>query len=373
MIQVSFNKLVQLKQLHSIEGIGPQKILSLLGKFQSIEQILNASFNELLLVEGISKTLALKIIKSNESQHIISDELEKELNALDKINANVITFLDESYPSQLKNIYFPPIFLYYKGNIELIGTSSVAIVGTREPTTYGRITAELVATELANRKVTSVSGLARGIDTIVHSSSLKANGKTIAVIGSGLDVIYPPENKKLFDAISESGIIISEYPLGTKPDAQNFPRRNRIISGVSLGTLIIETKMNGGAMLTAQYALDQGKEVFAVPGNLNSKYSEGPNLLIQRGSAKLIRNVDDMLEELRLLMNPSEDKNVLQKQVELNLFEEKIYTALQSEPKQIDEISLLSGLSTSDCLIHLLSMEFKGIVRQRPGKVFSLD
>jgi DNA processing protein len=372
-IQTSFNKLVQLKQLHSIEGIGPQKILSLLGKFRSTEEILNASLNELVLVDGISKTLALKIIKSNETRLNISEELEKEIADLEKINASILTFLDEEYPSQLKNIYFPPIVLYYKGNIELIESNSVAIVGTREPTSYGRITAELIATELANRNVSSVSGLARGIDTIVHTSSLKASGKTIAIIGSGLDVIYPPENKKLFDSISESGLIISEYPLGTKPDAQNFPRRNRIISGISLGTLIVETKLNGGAMLTAQYALDQGKEVFAVPGNINSKYSEGPNILIQRGSAKLIRNVDDILVELRLMTKSSEEQDVLQKQVELNLFEEKILCAIKNEPKQIDEISLLCGLSTSDCLIHLLSMEFKGVVRQRPGKVFSID
>ena len=368
-----FKKLSYLKQLYSIEGIGPQKIFSLLTKFQSIEQIFNSRFNSLVEVDGISKTLAAKIINAGDSINSASDQLENELGSLEKIDARLISYFDEEYPTLLKNIYFPPLFLYVKGNFNSSDSSSIAIVGTREPTSYGKSTADIFASELAKKGITTISGLARGIDTIVHSSTLKANGRTIAIIGSGLDVIYPSENKKLFDEITENGVVISEYPLGTKPDAQNFPRRNRIISGISIGTLVVETKINGGAISTANYALDQGREVFAIPGMVSSKCSEGPNLLIQKGSAKLVTKVEDMLDELRIQFRSETNSTSVKPQVELNFFEEKIYSTLKDEQKQIDEISLLSGLSTSDCLVHLLSMEFKGVVRQRPGKVFSID
>ncbi|MEW6654150.1 MAG: DNA-processing protein DprA, partial [Bacteroidota bacterium] len=206
-----------------------------------------------------------------------------------------------------------------------------------------------------------------------HQATLKANGRTIAVTGSGLDVVYPSENKKLFEEIAEKGLIITEYPLGTKPDAQNFPRRNRIISGLSLGTVVVETRVNGGAINTANYALDQGREVFAIPGMINSRASEGPNLLIQKGNAKLVTKVEDILDELRIKFEGKNQKVKMESYVQLNLFEEKIFSVLRDGEKQIDEISQLSGLITSDCLVHLLSMEFKGIVRQRPGKVFTID
>ncbi|OGV90261.1 MAG: DNA protecting protein DprA, partial [Melioribacter sp. RIFOXYB12_FULL_38_5] len=251
MNQERFKKLSYLKQLYSIEGIGPQKIFSLLSKFQSIEQILNSRFNDLVEVDGINKILAAKIINASESINSTYDQLENELESLEKIDARLISYFDEEYPSLLKNIYFPPLFLYIKGSFNNSDLSSIAIVGTREPSSYGRNIAESFASELALKGITTISGLARGIDTIVHSATLKANGRTIAIIGSGLDVIYPSENKKLFNEITENGVVISEYPLGTKPDAQNFPRRNRIISGMSIGTLVIETKINGGAMSTA--------------------------------------------------------------------------------------------------------------------------
>ncbi|MBI3123735.1 MAG: DNA-protecting protein DprA [Ignavibacteriales bacterium] len=373
MNQERFKKLSYLKQLYSIEGIGPQKIFSLLSKFQSIEQILNSRFNDLVEVDGINKILAAKIINASESINSTYDQLENELESLEKIDARLISYFDEEYPSLLKNIYFPPLFLYIKGSFNNSDLSSIAIVGTREPTSYGRNIAESFASELALKGITTISGLARGIDTIVHSATIKANGRTIAIIGSGLDVIYPSENKKLFNEITENGVVISEYQLGTKPDAQNFPRRNRIISGMSIGTLVVETKINGGAMSTANYALDQGREVFAVPGMISSKCSEGPNLLIQKGSAKLVTKIEDMLDELRIQFRTETDNISVKPQIELNLFEEKIYSVIKDEQKQIDEISLLSGISTSDCLVHLLSMEFKGVVRQRPGKVFSID
>lgn len=373
MDQEKTKRLVLLKQLYSIEGIGPQKIFSLLNQFKNFEQIFDSSIQNLLEVDGITKTLASKILKSNETAEQIISELNQELSALVKIGARLISYFDDEYPEILKNIYFPPIFLYIKGTFDSSDSNAVAIVGTREPSNYGKNIAETFSRELVEQGLTTVSGLARGIDTIVHQSSIEAKGRTIAVTGSGLDIVYPSENKKLFNEIAENGVIISEYPLGTKPDAQNFPRRNRIISGLSLGTVIIETKINGGAINTANYALDQGREVFAIPGMINSKTSEGPNALIQKGTAKLVTRTDDILEELRL-RNTKGDKKVRDATpVQLNLFEEKIFSALKDGEKQIDEISQLTALNTSDCLVHLLNMEFKGVVRQRPGKVFSLD
>ena len=217
-----------------------------------------------------------------------------------------------------------------------------------------------------------VSGLARGIDSVVHKSTLKAGGRTIAILGTGLDVVYPPENKKLFEEISQTGMIISEYPLGTKPDAQNFPKRNRIISGLSLGTLVVETAINGGAMQTASYALDQNREVFAIPGNIGTRQSEGTNALIRKGEAKLVVTPNDILEELELKLKPVIGKNIPRPNIDLNIFEEKIISCLNSTPLQIDKISGLTSLSTSDCLVNLLSLEFKGLVKQLPGKTFSL-
>ncbi len=207
---------------------------------------------------------------------------------------------------------------------------------------------------------------------MAHHAALKNNGKTIAVIGSGMDVIYPPENKKLFDEIAEKGAVISEFKPGTKPDAQNFPRRNRIISGLSLGCIVIETGLNGGAMQTAALSLDQGREVFAVPGNLGIRQAEGTNMLIQKGEAKLITSAEDVLVELNLKLKPLPGENIPRHQVELTLFEEKLINVLTGEPIQIDKISSLAGLSTSDCLVHLLSLEFKGLVKQLPGKMFAL-
>jgi DNA processing protein len=263
--------------------------------------------------------------------------------------------------------------LYLLGSIDTLKKNTIAIVGTRMPTSYGKYQAESMARELALNNIVVVSGLARGIDSIAHNSALKSGGKTIAVIGSGIDVIYPPENKNLFNKIIEQGLIISEYPLGTKPDAQNFPKRNRIISGVSLGTLIVETRLNGGAMQTAAYAIDQNREIYAIPGNINSKQSEGPNSLIQRGEAKLVLSVDDILDELINKLDVKKNKKNVEQNLMLNLFEEKIIAVLNEEPKHIDEISKLTSLSVSDCLVNLLILEFKGIVKQLPGKVFSLD
>jgi DNA processing protein len=370
--KLNLEQLTNLYTLLSIEGIGPGKLRSLLAKFRSTENILSADYNSLLNVDGISSNLGRKIHNANKSHKNIKDWLEAELSKLKKLKAEIVTIWDDSYPKLLKNIYDPPLILQIKGNLLEADDYSIAMVGTRIPTNYGKVQAERIAAGLAEQNITVVSGMARGIDSICHSAALKQGGRTIAVIGSGLDVVYPPENNKLFNKISESGAIISEFTLGTKPDAVNFPKRNRIISGLSLGCVIVETAVAGGAMQTARFALDQNREVFAVPGNLGVRQAKGVNQLIQRSEAELITSADDVLLELELKLKPVLGINIPRQQEELNLFEEKILNALNSEALLIDNIANATNLSTSDCLVHLLSLEFKGLVKQLPGKMFAL-
>jgi len=354
----------------SVDGIGIGRIKNLLAKFQSTERVLSANLKELMDVEGLSINLGQRIQRVNDHRSEIEDILNCELENLYKINGSLITLWDSEYPALLRKIYDPPVLIYTRGKFQDLDDYSIAVVGTRQPTNYGKIQTEKIVSDLANQKITIVSGMARGIDSIAHRTALKNKSRTIAVLGSGLNVVYPPENKKLYDEISESGVVITEYSIDTKPDAVNFPKRNRIISGLSLGCVIIETGITGGAMQTAALALDQGREVFAIPGNLGIRQSEGTNLLIQKGEAELIRSAEDILIELELKLKPVIGKNIPRPDIELNLFEEQILSHLNNEPLQIDTLASKANLSTSDCLVHLLSLEFKGVVRQLPGKTF---
>lgn len=367
---MDFKNLSALNLLTKIDGLGPAKILNLISKFHSPLEIFSASKKELCEVELVNAITAKKIQLASINLTGNEEKFAQELEKINKNNFELITYFDSAYPKQLKNIYSPPLLLYMWGKLTKHENYSIAIVGTRLPTAYGRKITEKISTELSSNKITIVSGLARGIDSIAHRSALKENGRTIAVIGSGLDRIYPPENKELARTISENGAVISEFPLGSKPDAQNFPKRNRIISGLSLGSVIIETNLNGGAMQTAAYALDQNREVFAVPGNLESPQSEGTNALIQKGEAKLIKNADDILVELDLKLKPVIGKNIPKPHVDLNVFEQKILDNLNNDPIQIDTLASKLNCSTSDCLVNLLSLEFKGLVKQLPGKMF---
>ncbi len=372
MTKLNEESLTDLFLLLSVEGIGPGKIQSLLAQFKTVDNIFSSGFNQLIKTPGINKNLAGRILKSCRARNIIRDKTLTEIDRLSKMNAYIKTLWDDEYPALLKKIYAPPLLLYCKGIINKDDEFPLAVVGTRQPTGYGRIQTEKLTAELAGQNITVVSGLARGIDSITHASALKNSARTIAVIGSGLNVIYPPENKKLFEQISERGLIVSEYTLDTKPDAQNFPRRNRIISGMSLGCIVIETGITGGAMQTAAFALEQNREVFAVPGNLGVKQSEGTNLLIQRGEAKLIRSAEDVLVELNLKLKPAKSNAGKIKHEGLNLFEEKILSAVETEPLHVDNIASLTGFNVSECLVHLLTLEFKGLVKQLPGKIFAV-
>lgn len=277
-MQISeFESLLKIRVLLSVEGIGPARALSLISKFSSINSIDFNSINYLQRIGGVSREIAQKIGLSFSNTDSARKNLEKDLRIISALGGTVISIWDEIYPKLLKRIYSPPLILYCLGDLSKLNESGIAVVGTRTPTQYGKDLTEKITIGLVQKGITIVSGLARGIDTIAHKSALKSNGITIAVTGSGLDKIYPPENKSLYNEIADAGIIITEFVPGTKPDAINFPKRNRIISGLSLGSVIIETRKNGGAMQTAGYALEQNREVFALPGSVNIQQSEGTN------------------------------------------------------------------------------------------------
>ena len=364
------NSFIKLRTLLSVDGLGIMKILKLVDIFGTIDNLFTIDVKSTTSNNKISSHLFQKLKLAHQKYATDCSIYEDEIEDVEKIGAKIITYWDDQYPQQLKNIYFPPLILYVLGDLTENDSQSISIVGTRTATDYGKTIATKFSRSFAEQKITVVSGMARGIDSITHKTAIKQNGRTLAIIGSGLDVIYPPENKSLFHKITENGAVISEFPLGTKPDAQNFPKRNRIIAGISLGTLVIETRNNGGAMQTAKHALDQNKEVFAIPGNLTSEQSNGTNTLIQRNGAKLVTNPDDILVELQLKLRPEIGINIPKPKLDLSLFEEKIYNFLDNSPKQIDKIASESSLSISDTLINLLSLEFKGVVQQLPGKMF---
>ena len=287
--------------------------------------------------------------------------LEAEMEKLERYGVKVFTCHDPGYPSRLKEIYDYPPLLYIRGSLLPEDEWCLAVVGTRKATVYGRQAAEEIAADLARNKITIVSGLARGIDSIAHRSALKAGGRTIAVFGCGLDVVYPAENASLAESVIENGALISEFPLGAEPRRENFPLRNRIMSGLSLGVLVVEAGDTSGAMITARLALEQNREVFAVPGSILSPASRGTNNLIQEG-AKLIRDYTDILEELNLraVAHQIELKEV----IPASDTETLLLKQLGAEPTHIDEVCRGSGLPIATVSSTLAMMELKGMVRQ---------
>jgi DNA processing protein len=352
--------------LSTVLNVGPIRFVSLVKHFGSPEAVLSASEKELSDFPEIGP-----IIVSNIKKKVDWELTDRQLELMEKNQVQVLTFRDEAYPENLKSIYDPPPFLFIKGEIKKEDKNAVAIVGCRAASQYGKQIAEKIGRELAKRKITIVSGLARGIDSIGHFSALEENGRTIAVFGSGLDVIYPPENKKLVERIVENGAIISEFLLGTKPEGPNFPRRNRLISGLSLGVVIVEAGAKSGALLTAQSALEQNREVFAIPGNIGAKTSEGTNRLIKQG-AKLVTSVEDILEELKIITSVEQkEKNQIEKDLsQLSETEKSIYSLIANEPYHIDKIAQDVGITTSFALSTLLSLELKGFIKQLSGKMF---
>ncbi|MGA9769153.1 MAG: DNA-processing protein DprA [Blastocatellia bacterium] len=308
------------------------------------------------------------------------EQASKQLEELDRVGADVLTLTDPRYPDLLRETYDPPIVLYAKGDFDrAMSQPSIAVIGSRHCSTYGRNVAEMLARELAQRGITIISGLARGIDSAAHRSAIEGGGLTLAVMGTGLDTVYPKENRKLADQIIEHGALITEFPLSTPPLPQNFPFRNRVISGLSLGVLIIEGAERSGSLITARMAYEQGREVFAVPGNITSSKSFGPNYLIKDG-AKLVQTWRDVVEEfpveLKSRILASERTEGLPQQLSLDEVllseaERRILVSIKDdEPVHIDQLISGMSLSSGELLSALLKLEMMDRIKQLPGKCF---
>ena len=357
----------QLLNLSAIPGIGSTRIRALIAHFKSTEGIFRASIKELTSIDGFEYKTA-KAIKDYSNFKFGENQQKR----ADQDGAEIVHFWDERYPENLRKIYDPPAILFMKGNILKQDKYAISIVGTRMPSSYGKVVAEKIGRELAKKGIVIVSGLARGVDTIGHWAAIRSGGRTLAVLGSGLDQIYPSENKKLAEAIFQQGALVSEFPLGTKPDAVNFPRRNRIIAGLSLGTIVIEAGLKSGALLTANYALEQNREIFSVPGNINSPKSIGTNQLIKDG-AKLISGVNDVLIELESQLKhflKEDDRQQSKVYKSLSELDKMLLDNLSNQPIHIDKLASLINKSTAETLSALLPLEFKDLVKQLPGKLF---
>jgi DNA processing protein len=353
--------------LNMVEDIGSIRTQALLKHFGSLDKVFKADADEISKVKEIGPIIGARV-----PQAIKDIDLKKELDLIKKHNVKVITFLDKDYPENLKNIYDPPVVLYVKGEILPEDKLAIAIVGSRLASFYGLQTAEKLGFELASHDITVVSGLARGIDSSSHKGALKAKGRTLAILGSGLANIYPEEHKALADRISESGAVVSEFPMRTIPDKGNFPKRNRIISGLSLGVVCVEAAEKSGALITCDCGLEQGREVFAVPGKVDSVTSKGTNKLIKQG-AKLAQGVEDILEELNLSDSVSRqdgDSRSRMKGNELDKEESIVYTLLSTDPMHIDDICRDTGMPMNRVSKTLLGLEIKKFVKQLPGKNF---
>ena len=356
------------------KGIAARLSARLLRHFGSPDAVFRASLKQLEACELPAAT-AQAVAKKESFKRA-----EKELAALRTIPcAHLINWTETEYPQTLLQIYDPPVLLYVRGDAQILNAPSLAVVGTRRPTLYGTQMADRLARELAARGIVIVSGLARGIDAIAHQGAVAVEGRAIGVLGTGIDVCYPKENKKLYEKVLQRGAILSEFPLGTHPAPENFPVRNRIVAGMPLGAIIVEGAQYSGSLITARLAMEFGREVFGVPGNVTQAVSFAPNLLIKQG-AKLVTNAEDVIEELptpirAALTKPeqpeSQQRNLLVA-ASLTGSGQKIYALLSSdEPRPIDDIVENTGLNSSDVLATLFDLEMKGFVRQLPGKLFS--
>jgi len=361
------------------DGVGPVTFAKLIKHFGSADQALGASVSQLSKIDGIGFKTAEQIAATR-NKFDVTNELE----LADKLGVWIINIEDKRYPPVLKQIYDPPPVLYIKGTLTRQDNLAISIVGTRRCSLYGQEQASRLAHLLSSAGFTIISGMARGIDTAAHHGALSASGRTIAVQGCGLANIFPPENKKLFELIAESGACISELPLRYEPLSENFPPRNRIIAGLSLGTIVIEAGLNSGALITAQAALENNREVMAVPGKIDSPASKGTHQLIKQG-AKLIESVEDVMEALgyigeQLQSHVSQAAQKASKKVETPLFdasqfrlsddEKTIYDCLSKEALHIDQIIADTNLPAGNINAGLISLRLKGLIKQLPGNLF---
>jgi DNA processing protein len=354
--------------LNMIEGVGPIRVRQLLDHFGAAPAILGASRSSLRQVRGIGEETAEAI--ANWEKNV---DLPGELKRISEFGCHILIGTDEEYPELLKQIYDPPVVLYVKGRLTARDKNSVAMVGSRMTTHYGLETARKLAYQLAYVGVTVVSGGARGIDTASHQGALSAKGRTVAVLGTGINLVFPPENGELFERIAASGAVISQFPFNRKADKQSFPIRNRIVAGMTLGTVVVEANLTSGALITANMAVEQGRQVFAVPGRIDSPRSKGCHELIKKG-AKLCEGAEDILSEFEYLFpssnrppGASETGNL--PALILSENEQRVYDAV-TEESNTDEVIRRSGLPSSAVSVALLGLEMKRLVRQLPGKIF---
>jgi DNA processing protein len=346
-------------------GVGPTRAKALCERFGSLDRAFVASASDLAGVKGIGRELAGRIRGWEKAV-----DAEKERKWAAELGLQIVTQADAAYPASLKEIYDPPLVLYIKGKIPETWPRGIAVVGSRETSHYGLETAKKLSYQLAYAGIPVISGLARGIDTSAHLGALAAKGMTWAVLGCGLDQIYPPENDALAAKIVESGgCLVSELPLGTPPDKTTFPMRNRIVSGLGFGTLVIEAGRQSGALITARQALEQGRQVFAVPGRIDNPLAQGCHQLIKDG-AKLVESVEDILGELEFFIPRENVVTPRPLPADLSAEEEKIYAALELDETAIDMITQRTGLPSGTVSSGLLRLEMRKLVRQLPGKRF---
>ncbi len=357
--------------LNMIEGLGPVSVRRLIAALGSPKAILDADREALMKARGVGEKLALKII----TQRDRIDAGEEMDNAAD-LGIRIVTPLDDEYPHALKSIHDPPLALYIKGRLLPADDKALAIVGSRSTSQYGLSAADRFAYQLGQTGFTVVSGLARGTDTAAHMGALKSKGRTIAVLGGAIDCLYPPENAELADRIARQGAVISEYPMGRQADRMTFPYRNRIISGLSMGVLLIESAVKGGSMHTTEAAMEQGRTVFALPGRTDTPGARGPHMLIKNG-AKLVESLDDILEEYEFLIPRSEleapeSATAARPDVPLTAAESRIVEALWQEPLDIDSLARATELKSHELSGILLGLEMKRVIRTLPGRMVEL-
>lgn len=344
-------------------GLGLAGFWRLVEYFGSPERVLAASHSERLKVQGIQPRQIASLASSGE----LRERAKRELDILRQRECLALDYSDISYPELLRQIPDPPPVLYLRGQKELLSSASVAIVGSRAATAYGRRTSRSLATEIAPF-LTIVSGMALGIDTEAHAGALAAGGGTIAVLGTGLDVVYPEQNRRLFEQIGERGLLVSEYPLGTSPEGFRFPARNRIIAGLCLGVLVVEAARKSGSLITAQMALDNGREVFAVPGQIDSFKSEGTHWLLKQG-AKLVQSAQDVFDELPIERHESDTNRGRDEQVPLSMEPDalQLLSYIEPYPRSREQIGVASGLPPARLSQLLLLLELDGLVEILPG------
>lgn len=356
--------------LNLIEGVGPVRVRQLLEHFEVASSILAANKSQLLQVRGIGDDTAEAIANWEKSV-----DLAGELKRIADFGCRVVVQSDEEYPASLREIYDPPIVLYVKGELTAKDKNAVAMVGSRQTTHYGIETARKLAYQLAYVGVTVVSGGARGIDTAAHQGALSAKGRTVCVLGTGINVVFPSENQELFERIAANGAVLTQFPFNRKGDRQSFAIRNRIVAGMTLGTVVVEANLTSGALITANFATEYGRQVFAVPGRIDSPRSKGCHDLIKKG-AKLCEGAEDILSEFEYLFPasnrpPSPSETGVLPALELSENEQKVFDTLRSEEEtSIDEVIRKSGLPSSAVSVALLSLEMKRVVKQMPGKLF---